>query len=90
MVSRRSMLAKVDGVNNAVFLVGDKIGTQMFYERGAGAEATGAAVVSDLIEIARDLTAGHLSAKNSRDSWTRVTSKSARIPDLSAGICASP
>jgi homoserine dehydrogenase len=64
LVSRRSMLAKVEGVNNAVFLVGDKIGTQMFYGRGAGGDATGSAVVSDLIEIARDLAAGQLSAKN--------------------------
>ena len=63
MVSRRSMLAKVEGVNNAVFLVGDKIGMQMFYGRGAGGDATGAAVVSDLIEIARDLAAGQMSAK---------------------------
>jgi len=63
MVSRRSMLAKVEGVNNAVFLVGDKIGMQMFYGRGAGGDATGAAVVSDLIEIARDLRAGQMSAK---------------------------
>jgi homoserine dehydrogenase len=55
MVSRRSMLAKVEGVNNAVFLVGDKIGMQMFYGRGAGGDATGAAVVSDLLEIATDL-----------------------------------
>jgi homoserine dehydrogenase len=63
MVSHRSMLAKVEGVNNAVFLVGEKIGTQMFYGRGAGGDATGAAVVSDLIEIARDLAAGQMSAK---------------------------
>ena len=63
MVSRRSMLAKVEGVNNGVFLVGDKIGMQMFYGRGAGGDATGAAVVSDLIEIARDLIAGQMSAK---------------------------
>jgi homoserine dehydrogenase len=63
LVGRRSMLAKVEGVNNAVFLVGDKIGTQMFYGRGAGGDATGAAVVSDLIEIARDLAAGQLNAK---------------------------
>jgi homoserine dehydrogenase len=35
------MLAKVEGVNNAVFLVGDKIGTQMFYGHGAGGDATG-------------------------------------------------
>jgi homoserine dehydrogenase len=63
LVGRRSMLAKVEGVNNAVFLVGDKIGMQMFYGRGAGGDATGAAVVSDLIEIARDLAAGQISAK---------------------------
>ena len=71
MVDRRSMLAKVEGVNNAVFLVGDKIGMQMFYGRGAGGDATGAAVVSDLIEIARDLAAGQMSAK-----------KRVRIPGL--------
>ena len=64
LVSRRSMLAKVEGVNNAVFLAGDKIGTQMFYGRGAGGDATGAAVVSDLIEISRDFAAGQMNAKN--------------------------
>jgi homoserine dehydrogenase len=64
LVSRRSMLAKVEGVNNAVFLVGDKIGTQMFYGRGAGGDATGSAVVSDLIEISRDFAAGQMNAKN--------------------------
>jgi homoserine dehydrogenase len=63
LVARRGMLAKVEGVNNAVFLVGDKIGTQMFYGRGAGGDATGAAVVSDLIEIARDLAARRTSSK---------------------------
>ena len=64
MVSRHSMLARVQGVNNAVFLTGSKIGTQMFYGRGAGGDATGAVVVSDLIEIARDLVQGQLRAKN--------------------------
>ena len=63
LVARHSMLAKVEDVNNAVFLLGDRIGTQMFYGRGAGGDATGAAVVSDLIEIARDLAVGQLCAK---------------------------
>jgi homoserine dehydrogenase len=63
LVSRRSMLAQVDGVNNAVVLTGEKIGTQMFYGRGAGGDATGAAVVSDLIEIAGELAGGRLNAK---------------------------
>ena len=64
MVSHHSLLARVQGVNNAIFLSGSKIGTQMFYGRGAGGDATGAVVVSDLMEIARDLAQGHLRAKN--------------------------
>jgi homoserine dehydrogenase len=64
MVSRHSMLARVQGVNNAVFVAGSKIGTQMFYGRGAGGDATGAVVVSDLVEIARDLAHGQLRAKD--------------------------
>src|SRR5580704_16140641 len=64
MVSRHSMLARVQGVNNAIFVTGSKIGTQMFYGRGAGGDATGAVVVSDLIEIARDLVQGHLRARS--------------------------
>jgi homoserine dehydrogenase len=64
MTSRHSMLARVQDVNNAVFLTGSKIGTQMFYGRGAGGDATGAVVVSDLIEIARDFAQGQLRAKN--------------------------
>jgi homoserine dehydrogenase len=63
LVARRSILAKVEDVNNAVFLLGDRIGTQMFYGSGAGGDATGAAVVSDVIEIARDLARNQLSAK---------------------------
>ena len=63
LVDRRSMLAKVEGVNNAVFLVGEKIGTQMFYGRGAGADATGAAVVADIVDIARSLAAGTPAAR---------------------------
>lgn len=64
MISRHSLLARVQDVNNAIFITGSKIGTQMFYGRGAGGDATGAVVVSDLIEIARDLAQGHMRAKN--------------------------
>jgi homoserine dehydrogenase len=53
LVRRDSMLAKVDGPNNAIFLVGEKVGTQMFYGRGAGGNATGTAVLSDVVQIAK-------------------------------------
>ena len=58
LVERESMLAKVDGPNNAIFLVGEKVGTQMFYGRGAGGNATGTAVLSDVVQIARHLARG--------------------------------
>jgi homoserine dehydrogenase len=63
MISRQSLLARVQGVNNAIFITGAKIGTQMFYGHGAGGNATGAVVVSDLVEIACDFAAGQLRAK---------------------------
>lgn len=63
MISRRSLLARVQGVHNAIYFTGAKVGTQMFYGHGAGGYATGAVVVSDLIEIAGDLAAGQLRAK---------------------------
>lgn len=54
-----SMLAKVDGANNAVFIAGEKVGTQMLYGRGAGGDATGTAVLSDVLEIAKQIARGH-------------------------------
>jgi homoserine dehydrogenase len=57
---RDSMLAKVDGANNAIFVAGEMVGTQMLYGRGAGGGATGTAVLSDVIEIAQQIAGGHV------------------------------
>jgi homoserine dehydrogenase len=51
-------IAAVDGVFNALSVVGDAVGSTMFYGRGAGDMPTGSAVVSDIIEIGRDILAG--------------------------------
>ena len=74
LVEDHSMLAKVEGVNNAVFLRGEKVGTQMFLGRGAGGDPTGAAVVSDLVEIARDMVAGRVATKalSGFTNWTEA------------------
>jgi homoserine dehydrogenase len=61
---RDSMLAKVDGANNAIFIAGEKVGTQMLYGRGAGGNATGTAVLSDVIEIAQQLARGQMAANS--------------------------
>ncbi len=55
---RDSMLAKADGANNAIFIAGEKVGTQMLYGRGAGGSATGTAVLSDVLQIAQQIARG--------------------------------
>ena len=51
------MLAKVDGVYNAVEVEGSLCGKVLFHGMGAGREPTTSAVVGDLIEIARRISA---------------------------------
>ncbi len=55
MVQEGEMIASVNGVFNAIYLVGNAIGQTMFYGKGAGDLPTGSAVVSDLIDIARNI-----------------------------------
>ena len=54
LVPKDQMIAKTDGVTNAVSVVGDAVGETMFYGPGAGGPATASSVISDLIDIARD------------------------------------
>jgi homoserine dehydrogenase len=56
-------LASVNGVYNAIFVRGNAIGEAMFYGQGAGSLPTASAVVSDIIDVARDIinrTFGHV------------------------------
>jgi homoserine dehydrogenase len=50
-----SLLAKVDGVFNAVEVTGRALGTALFYGRGAGADPTASAVMGDILELARGI-----------------------------------
>jgi homoserine dehydrogenase len=52
------VLASVEHVFNAVFVRGDIAGDALFYGRGAGADATASAVVSDIADAALDLKSG--------------------------------
>ncbi len=58
MLPEEYPIASVDGVFNALSIVGDAVGSTMFYGRGAGDMPTGSAVVSDIIDIGRDILAG--------------------------------
>lgn len=53
LIAEHHLLAKVDGVMNAVVIDADAVGQTLYYGAGAGAMATASAVVADLIDIAR-------------------------------------
>ncbi len=56
MIPERRLIANVDGVMNAVLVMGDAVGPTLYYGAGAGAEATASAVVADLVDVVRALT----------------------------------
>ncbi len=57
LIPQRQLLASVSGVMNAVLVRGDAVGQSLFYGAGAGAEPTASAVVADIIDVVRTLTA---------------------------------
>jgi homoserine dehydrogenase len=62
MIPRSAPLAAAQGAVNSVLLVGSKGGNTLISGRGAGGEPTAVAVISDVVEIARDLLAGSAGA----------------------------
>ena len=57
LIPERRLIANVEGVMNAILVRGDVVGQTMYYGAGAGAEPTASAVVADLVDVARMLTA---------------------------------
>ena len=57
LIPQRHLLASVHGVMNAVLIQGDAVGQSLFYGAGAGAEPTASAVVADIVDVVRTLTA---------------------------------
>jgi homoserine dehydrogenase len=74
MVKNTHPIAKVDGVMNAVSVVGDAVGQTMFYGPGAGGDATASAVIADIIEIARGNKGPMLGYKKGLESGFKLVS----------------
>ncbi|NQT06030.1 MAG: homoserine dehydrogenase [Candidatus Omnitrophica bacterium] len=55
LVDEEHPLSNVRGINNAIFVKGDYIGESLFYGKGAGKYPTTSAVVSDIVDLARDI-----------------------------------
>lgn len=58
MIRADHPLAKVNGVYNAIYVIGDAVGETMFFGEGAGSLPAASAVVGDLIEAARHIERG--------------------------------
>jgi len=55
MLPKEYLISKVDGPFNAIYVEGDATGSTLYYGRGAGDMPTGSAVVSDIVDIARNI-----------------------------------
>jgi len=55
MIPSDYLISKVDGVFNAIYVEGDAVGSTLYYGRGAGDMPTGSAIVSDIVDIARNI-----------------------------------
>ena len=58
LISEDLLLAKVDGVFNAIQIDADVAGRILLYGRGAGPEPTSSAIVSDVLRIAKAMPLG--------------------------------
>ena len=57
LIPSKRLIANVEGVMNAILVKGDAVGPTLYYGAGAGAEPTASAVIADIVDVARMLTA---------------------------------
>jgi homoserine dehydrogenase len=78
LVPARRLIANVEGVMNAILVNGDAVGPTLYYGAGAGSQPTASAVVADLVDVTRLITADpghrvpHLAFQPDRLSDARV------------------
>ena len=78
LVPVRRLIANVEGVMNAVLIKGDAVGPTLYYGAGAGSLPTASAVVADLVDVTRLITADpehrvpHLAFQPDRLSSERI------------------
>ncbi len=61
LIPARRLIANVEGVMNAILVKGDAVGPTLYYGAGAGSLPTASAVIADLVDTTRLITAdpGH-------------------------------
>jgi len=82
-IPRDFLLAKVDGVYNAIQIEGDLVGKVLFYGKGAGSLPTSSAIIADVIAAAKTILRGRETVRHpaasgdlaSRYSFAAMTTK---------------
>jgi homoserine dehydrogenase len=78
LVPARRLIANVEGVMNGILVKGDAVGPTLYYGAGAGSQPTASAVVADLVDVTRLITADpehrvpHLAFQPNRLSQTPI------------------
>ena len=78
LVPAKRLIANVEGVMNAILVKGDAVGPTLYYGAGAGSQPTASAVVADLVDVTRLITADpehrvpHLAFQPDRLSDVRI------------------
>ena len=57
LIPEKRLIANVDGVMNSVMVQADAVGPTLYYGAGAGGAPTASAVVADVVDVVRTLTA---------------------------------
>lgn len=61
MIPVENLLANVNGSLNAIGITGDAVGNMALYGHGAGMMPTASAIISDIVDICRDIFSGAVS-----------------------------
>lgn len=86
LIPRSWLLASVSDSKNALYVKSRALGSSLYYGAGAGMMPTAVAVLSDLIEIARNLQSGSTGALATRSYRKLVPRPVVPAADLSSGF----
>lgn len=82
MIPERHLISSVNGVFNAIYIEGDATGPALYYGKGAGAMPTGSAVVSDIVDIAKDIMAGNTQGADVRGMYEKSSLQIRSMEDV--------
>jgi homoserine dehydrogenase len=57
LIPEKQLIGNVNGVLNAILVNGDAVGSTLYSGPGAGSEATASAVIADIVDLARHISA---------------------------------